>query len=402
MHAGAERTPHALAHTRHRLQLADHRSAVPPHRGHGKHLDLNTHQAPTQNTQQALGCTNMEDIEAWGFLAGSDNRVKVSTHGRISFLEQRTGEWKVTSPVASKTTGYCTFRHKGSSYTVHRVVWETFRAPIPDGLTIDHIAKYNGDVIRERSDNRLSNIRLADGPLQATNKKQPCERRDAQAIVVWKPGEPEQVFHSAHAAQVALGIHANALRKTAKGMQSSASGYYVRFANDVKAIGGEQFKFVEGAFVSQFGRYLDRTHSFPIKATVSTGNGYATFQSDNRSFHRTVALAWPEICGRPNNADDTVDHIDGDVSNNNASNLRWASKQLQAENRTTSLGKIQSLQPGAEEWNTHRSTMDACRWMAEVHQISLKDCVLSYGFKHKGRHFKIKKGKAANWRFRIV
>lgn len=327
----------------------------------------------------------------------------VSTLGRISFLVTRTCSWtEARYPEPSKENGYCTIRHHGKALAVHRIVWETFVGPIPDGMTIDHIAKHGGDFIRERSDNRLSNLRLADWSVQASNKNKSGPRRDARPIIVWRPGEIKRTFRSAHAAQVELGIHANTLRKTAMGEQSSASGFLAEYARDDEALEGEEFREINGAFVSQFGRYLDRTKSFAIKPEPTRGNAYASFQKDSRSFHRAVALAWPEICGTPSSPTDTVDHIDGDHNNNHATNLRWIGKREQAENRTTSLGNIQSLRPGESEWHTHSSTTEACRWVFQHYQIKLKDCVLSYGFNYKGKSFEIRKGRAKGWKFRRI
>ena len=42
---------------------------------------------------------------------------------------------------------------KHKAYMVHRLIWETFMGPIPDGLEIDHIN-------RNRTDNRLENLRV--------------------------------------------------------------------------------------------------------------------------------------------------------------------------------------------------------------------------------------------------
>lgn len=50
-------------------------------------------------------------------------------------------------------TGYRMEQINGKQYTVHRVLWETFNGPIPEGMQIDHI---NG----VRGDNTLTNLRL--------------------------------------------------------------------------------------------------------------------------------------------------------------------------------------------------------------------------------------------------
>lgn len=49
------------------------------------------------------------------------------------------------------------------TYLQHRIIWEMHYGTIPDHLTIDHID-------RDRSNNRLSNLRLVDVYLQNSNR----------------------------------------------------------------------------------------------------------------------------------------------------------------------------------------------------------------------------------------
>lgn len=58
----------------------------------------------------------------------------------------------------------------GRKLYVHRVVWELAYGPIPDGMCIDHI---DGD----RSNNRLSNLRLVTLSVNQRNAKIPSNNK---------------------------------------------------------------------------------------------------------------------------------------------------------------------------------------------------------------------------------
>jgi hypothetical protein len=62
--------------------------------------------------------------------------------------------------------GYPIVNLMGRTYLQHRIVWEMHYGDIPEGYTVDHIN-------RVRSDNRLSNLRLATLSEQAQNKQHP-------------------------------------------------------------------------------------------------------------------------------------------------------------------------------------------------------------------------------------
>lgn len=62
--------------------------------------------------------------------------------------------------------GYPILNLHKRTYLQHRIVWEMHYGPVPEGLTIDHID-------RDKANNRLDNLRLADIYLQNTNKAHP-------------------------------------------------------------------------------------------------------------------------------------------------------------------------------------------------------------------------------------
>lgn len=83
--------------------------------------------------------------------------------------------WKEKSPgrksngiagCTCKQSGYVKLCYNGKAYQAHRIVWEMFNSPIPKGMEIDH---FN----RNRSDNRIENLRLATRSENSQNMKTP-------------------------------------------------------------------------------------------------------------------------------------------------------------------------------------------------------------------------------------
>lgn len=98
-----------------------------------------------------------KDIEGW-------SHYQVSNFGSVR--SDKSGVWKTMKPAKDKK-GYCRVnlssgRKNHKSYSVHRLVYETFVEKIPEGLEIDHINAV-------RDDNRLENLRVVTHKENANN-----------------------------------------------------------------------------------------------------------------------------------------------------------------------------------------------------------------------------------------
>lgn len=97
----------------------------------------------------------MKEKEIWKAIPGFEG-YEASDLGRIRSLNyRRSGKMKVLK--AGFNRGYCWVRlskdGKQKYFLVHRLVWISFRGPIPKGLQINHLNE-------DKSDNRLSNLEM--------------------------------------------------------------------------------------------------------------------------------------------------------------------------------------------------------------------------------------------------
>lgn len=279
-------------------------------------------------------------VEQWKPVPGYVDRLMVSDFGRVRYRRVY-GDWSTPVQPSPDERGYCSIRPRGENGSrlcvmVHNAVWTAFNGSIPEGHTIDH-----GD--RNRSNNRLNNLKPATGPEQRANTATHKRRRDARPISVWKLSDPTSVwtFDHSRAAAEELGADQRALRSVANGKCRRTGAFGARWATEAEFYDGEEFRcvLVAGCIVSvsNFGRLLDgKSRAFAVTPTATRGNGYPTCGSRSVLMHAAVAAAWPELIGGSPSPGKTLDHIDRNRNNNHPSNLRWATVKEQAANRSTS------------------------------------------------------------------
>ena len=86
-----------------------------------------------------------------------------------------------------------------------------------------------------------------------------------------------------------------------------------------------------GHFVSRCGKFVRNVRYENITKVYSPNKLFAYLQSDGIRIHRLVASAW--VHNPYPGKFDTVDHMDSNTQNNDATNLRWVSRRLNCIHR---------------------------------------------------------------------
>ena len=117
------------------------------------------------------------NVEVWVDIYGWEGFYQVSSMGRVRTCVAVGGRgnryvvghpWRILS-LKLKKVGYYELRLRipttGKSvwFSVARLVWSSFKGPIPENYTIDHVN-------RDRQDDRIENLRLATHVQQARNR----------------------------------------------------------------------------------------------------------------------------------------------------------------------------------------------------------------------------------------
>ena len=188
-------------------------------------------------------------IETFKDIPGYEGLYQVSDYGCVRSLYD--GKVKYLR-YAKRHDGYCKiglYRDgKRKSLFVHRLVWEAFNGPIPDGYEIDHVNTIRGD-------NRLSNLRVAtpkenrNNPITLVRKRETNQRlakdpkwienvREGIRKALNKPvlqldkvtGEVIQQWECARDVERELGINQSKISLCCHGKQNTAGGFKWEFA----------------------------------------------------------------------------------------------------------------------------------------------------------------------------
>ena len=285
----------------------------------------------------------------WRTVPGNPE-IRVSSTGWIQRWEAHYKRWCLPFKPRPGKKGYSSFAFRGKAYPVHKMVALAFLGMAPSSKhTVDHIN-------RQRDDNRIENLRYATASEQIGNRKKMRVRCDAMAVLVWPvTGNKSDAvkFDSVYKAAVELGLDDGNLAAVAKGRKRYTKGYFAAFAEHSEPDmlhPDEEFRCVRDKFyVSQYGR-IKRSRGGAFAYTPRPGHGavYASVDT-NILFHRLVAEAWPDIVQGQADESKTVDHIDRNVLNNAANNLRWATHSEQTRNQSRRFQCVSTGTPADDD-----------------------------------------------------
>lgn len=298
--------------------------------------------------------------EVWIGVPGFYDTLAVSSLGNVKQYDAQRRKWSNSKTPTVFRHGYPTIMHQKKIYRVHYLMAVAFLGPQPSPQhTVNHIAKYDGDWVRERRDNRIENLEWASKKQQTAHRNKSSERIDQ-----------------------------NALCETPRD--------------------DEEFREVEGVFVSQYGK----VRNFYGKIYTPRPNKsmeYALVGTTRKTFHRLVACAFPEICGVPAPGQNTVDHKDRDRSNNHAANLRWATPSEQQFNtgrkdpdsiQNNRKDAVEVRAPGESTYRFYSSYSEASRAIETLHAKWISPQSISQFIRKNPAGGTIRIRENAGWSFR--
>lgn len=171
--------------------------------------------------------------EIWKFVPGYDGLYMVSNLGRVKSLNyNHIGKEKVLKPFTA-VKGYYRVRlsknGKITSYQVHRLVWEAFNGPIPEGMQVNHINE-------DKTDNSLTNLNLMtckDNINWGTGIRRSAKSKSKMVEQYTLDGEHIMTWFSVNGIQKELGhlgFDESAISACCLGKRKTHKGYIWKYA----------------------------------------------------------------------------------------------------------------------------------------------------------------------------
>lgn len=170
--------------------------------------------------------------EIWKDIPGYEGKYQVSNTGRIKSLGNKTykSEHFLRYGCAGKSKKYKNVilydNGKKDFYLVHRLVWESFNGPIPDGMQVNHIDE-------DPSNNNLDNLNLMtpeENSNWGTGIKRAAAHFSKWVIKLSLNNEILHFYPSTMQAERETGIWHGDISKCCRGKLKQTGGYGWKYA----------------------------------------------------------------------------------------------------------------------------------------------------------------------------
>jgi HNH endonuclease len=265
----------------------------------------------------------------------------------------------------------------------HVFVYECFHGLVPDGHEIDHIKN-------DKQNNHLSNLQCLS--IKEHHIKTVKDNPDMGAKIGFKLSKPiiamnletsiETEYASLTEASSNLpGTTITKICSVLQGRRKTHQGYTFKYQEIDEHIEDEiwvclanpLYKDIE---VSNLGRVKSK------RGVITIGNSHGDYrrisvsQDNNKKCVFVHQLVCEAFNGKNPKADEyTVDHIDRDPTNNQASNLRWASKYEQRLN-TKDVNQIQVFDENNNLVSTYETITETASKM-KMHRKTVRNCCIT-------------------------
>jgi hypothetical protein len=231
------------------------------------------------------------------------------------------------------TNTYMAVGYKHKNHSMARMVLTAF---ISDPPTNKHVAHHiNG----EANDNKLENLKwelMGNCNKHTDESKQKHSNSISKKIIQLKDGIEIEQFDSVTQASEKTGIKGCNISMAATGKRKSSGGFGWKY-KDEQDLTDEEWREYGTANVTSRSKGMDEMQFSNMGRCKSMfGKTYGSYHSTNKRYyfhnklmHILIAETFLENPGNKK----TVDHIDGDSTNNKIINLRWATSKEQYLNR---------------------------------------------------------------------